>query len=131
MKSLVVLRAVAVLHAVAICLQPVLAGAYLNGSGAAMRMHGPIGLGLAFLSLGQLLVATVYWRSGGRGSAVLVTLLLLAAESLQIAMGYNRQLALHIPVGITIVAIICAFTAWTFRPAAAVRRTGTGAGVPA
>lgn len=123
MKSLVVLRVVAVTHAVAVCLQPVLAGVYLNGSGAAMRLHEPIGLGLAFLSLGQLLVATIYWYSGGRGSAVLVTLLLLLAEGFQIAMGYTRQLTLHIPLGITIVAIACAFAVWTCRPAARVRRT--------
>ncbi|MEV6410225.1 hypothetical protein [Kribbella sp. NPDC051718] len=118
MKSLVVLRAVAVAHAVAVCLQPVLAGVYLNGSGAALRLHEPIGLGLAFLSLGQLLAATIYWRSGGRGSAVLATLLLLAAEAVQISMGYTRQLAVHIPLGITIVALVCAFAVWTFRPAA-------------
>lgn len=123
MKSLVVLRVVAVTQAVAVCLQPVLAGVYLNGSGAAMRMHEPIGLGLAFLSLGQLLVATIYWRAGGRGSAVGVTLLLLVAEGFQIAMGYSRQLALHIPLGITIVAIACAFAVWTCRAGARVRRT--------
>lgn len=121
MKSLVVLRAVAAVHAVAVCLQPVLAGAYLNGSSAAMRVHEPLGLGVAFVSIGQLLAATIYWRSGGRGSAALVTLLLLAAESFQIAMGYNRQLALHLPLGIAIVAIACAFAVWTFRPAAAVQ----------
>jgi len=129
MKSLVVLRVVAVVHAVAVCLQPVLAGAYLNGSGAAMRMHEPLGLGLAFVCLAQLLMATIYWRSGGRGSAVLVTLLLLVAEAFQISMGYARQLAVHIPLGITIVAIVCAFAVWTFRPAARVRRTAKNASV--
>ncbi|WP_343979891.1 hypothetical protein [Kribbella koreensis] len=131
MKSLVVLRAVAVAHAVAVCLQPVLAGVYLNGSGTALRLHEPIGLGLAFVSLGQLVVATIYWRSGGRAAAVLVTLPVLAAESFQIAMGYNRQLALHIPLGIAIVAAVCAFAVWTFRPAAAVRRPRSSSEVPA
>jgi hypothetical protein len=118
MKSLVVLRVVAVAHAVAVCLQPVLAGAYLNGSGAALRLHEPIGLGLAFLCLGQVVLATIYWRSGGRGWTVLVSLLLLTAEALQISMGYTRRLAIHIPLGITIVALVCAFAVWTFRPAA-------------
>ncbi|MEV8374670.1 hypothetical protein AB0P21_18155 [Kribbella sp. NPDC056861] len=114
MKSLVMLRLLAVLHAVAVCLQPVLAGLYLNGSSAAIRLHEPIGLALAFLALGQLLLATIYWRSGGRASAVLASLLLLTAEAVQIAMGYSRQLALHIPLGIAIVAIACAFAVWTF-----------------
>jgi hypothetical protein len=123
MKSLAALRLVAALHAVAVCLQPVLAGVYLNGSGAAMRLHEPIGLGVAVVSMAQLPIAIVYWRSGGRGSAVLVTLLLLVAESFQIAMGYTRQLALHLPLGVTIVAIACAFAVWTFRKAAQGRRT--------
>jgi hypothetical protein len=126
MKSLVVLRVVAVAQAVAVCLQPVLAGAYLNGSGGAMRMHEPIGLGLVFLCLAQLLVATIYWRSGGRGVAVVVTLVLLVAGGLQVSMGYSRQLALHIPLGITIVGIVCAFAVWTCRPGARVRRTAKG-----
>lgn len=123
MKSLVVLRVVAVTHAVAVCLQPVLAGVYLNGSGAAMRMHEPIGLGVSFLAIGQVLAGAIYWRSGGRLAALGVSLLLLIAESVQIAMGYSRQLALHIPLGITIVAIACAFAVWTCRAGARVRRT--------
>ena len=123
MKSLLVLRVVAVGHAVAVCLQPVLAGVYLNGSGGAMRLHEPIGLGVALLCLGQLLIATIYWRSGGRGLAVIATLALLLAEGLQIGMGYSRQLALHIPLGIAIVAIACTFAVWTCRPGATVRRT--------
>ena len=123
MRSLLVLRVVAVGHAVAVCLQPVLAGVYLNGSGGAMRLHEPIGLGVALLCLGQLLIATIYWRSGGRGLAVAATLALLLAEGLQIGMGYSRQLALHIPLGIAIVAIACTFAVWTCRPGAAVRRT--------
>jgi hypothetical protein len=118
MKFLVALRIVAVVHAVAVCLQPVLAGVYLNGSGAALRLHEPIGLGLAFLSLGQVVMATIYWRAGGRARAVLVSALLLIAEVLEISAGYTRQLALHIPLGITIVGLGCAFAVWTFRPAA-------------
>ncbi|GAA1608943.1 hypothetical protein GCM10009789_74250 [Kribbella sancticallisti] len=108
-------------QAVAVCLQPVIAGVYLNGSGTAMRAHEPIGLGLTVLAIGQLLAATIWWRSGGRLSAVLVTLVLLLAEGVQIGMGYARQLTLHVPLGITIVAIACSFAVWTCRPG--VRRT--------
>ena len=38
MKSLTVLKVVAPVHAAAVCLQPVLAGAYLNGSGSTLRI---------------------------------------------------------------------------------------------
>ncbi|MEU4391191.1 hypothetical protein [Kribbella sp. NPDC023855] len=123
MKSLAALRLVAALHAVAVCLQPVLAGVYLNGSGAAMRLHEPIGLGVAFVAMAQLPIAIVYWRSGGRGSAALISLLLLVTEGFQIGMGYSRELALHLPLGVATVAIACAFAVWTFRKAARVRRT--------
>ena len=123
MKSLAVLRVVALTHAVAICLQPLLAGAYLNGSGAAMRIHEPIGLGIVFLGLSQLLVATIWWRAGGRGRAVALTAAMLIGEVIQVSMGYTRNLVLHIPLGITLVGAAVAFAVWTCRPATRVRST--------
>lgn len=129
MKSLAVLRVVAVAHAAAACLQPVFAGSYLSGHSSAMRMHSPIGHGLALIALAQLLVATIYWRSGGRRWPVLLTLAVVLAEGLQIAMGFARQLAVHIPLGVGIVMTTLVFAAWTFRPAAALRRTSKSAAV--
>jgi hypothetical protein len=120
---LTVLKVVAPAHAVAVCLQPVLAGAYLNGSGSALRIHEPIGLGVVFLCLGQLLIATIYWRAGGRGWPALLTAAMLAAEAVQVSMGYTRNLALHIPLGIALLGTTVAFAVWTWRPAARVRRT--------
>lgn len=120
MKSLTALRAVAGLHAVAICLQPVFAGIYLNGSGAAMRLHEPTGLALTFTGLFQLLIATIWWRSGGRLLAPAVTLLITLGEGFQVAMGYTRQLAIHIPLGIALVASAVAFAVWTTRQRVAV-----------
>ena len=115
MKSLRALRVVAGLHAVAICLQPILAGVYLNGSGAAMSLHEPLGLALVFTGLFQLLVATTWWRSGGRPLAPAVTLLIVLGEVVQVSMGYSRQLAIHIPLGIALVASTIAFAFWTAR----------------
>ena len=115
MKPLTALRVVAGVHAVAICLQPILAGVYLNGSGPAMRLHEPIGLALTFTGLIQLLIATIWWRSGGRLFAPAVTLLITLGEALQVAMGYTRQLAIHIPLGIALVAAAVAFAFWTAR----------------
>jgi hypothetical protein len=120
MMSLNVLRATAGVHAVAICLQPVFAGVYLNGSPSGLRMHEPIGLGIAFLGLFQLLVATIWWRSGGRWTAPVVSLLIIAGEVVQISMGYSRQLAIHIPLGIALVAGTVAFAVWTIRERQAV-----------
>ena len=120
MKTLTALRLVAGLHAVAICLQPILAGVYLNGSGPAMRLHEPIGLALTVAGLLQLLIATIWWRSGGSLLAPAVTLLITLGEGLQVAMGYTRQLAIHVPLGIALVAAAVAFALWTARQPAAV-----------
>jgi hypothetical protein len=112
MKVLNVLRTTAGIHALAICLQPVFAGVYLDGSPAGVRMHEPIGLALAFLGLAQLLLATIWWRTGGRWTAPAASLLIMAGEVVQIAMGYSRQLAIHVPLGIALVAATVAFAFW-------------------
>jgi hypothetical protein len=123
MKSLALLRLVAATHATAICLQPILAGVYLNGSGGALRIHEPLGLALNFTGLFQLLVATIWWRSGGRLLAPVLALLILLGEGFQVGMGYSRQLALHIPLGIALVAASVAFAFWTGRRRADVTPT--------
>ena len=117
MKGLYVLRVVAGVHAVGVCLQPVFAGVYLNGSPAGMRMHEPTGLALVFVGIAQLLVATFWWRSGGRWAAPAVSLLIVVGEVVQVAMGYSRQLAIHIPLGIALVASTVAFAVWITRQA--------------
>ncbi|MGW7681818.1 hypothetical protein ACWGID_13820 [Kribbella sp. NPDC054772] len=115
MMSLRALQLLAGVHAVGICLQPVFAGVYLNGSPAGLRMHEPTGLALVFLGLAQLLVATIWWRSGGRWTAPAVSLLIVAGEVGQVVVGYSRQLAIHIPLGIALVAASVAFAYWTAR----------------
>jgi hypothetical protein len=115
MMVLRLLRLTAGLHAIAICLQPVLAGVYLNGSPGGLRLHEPIGLALAFAGLAQLLLATIWWRSGGRGIAPVASLLILAGEVVQVAMGYTHQLAIHVPLGIALVVSVVAFAAWVVR----------------
>jgi hypothetical protein len=112
MKALNVLRVTAGVHALAICLQPVFAGVYLNGSPSGLRMHEPIGLALAFIGLAQLLLATIWWRAGDRWTVPVASLLILTGEVFQIAMGYSRQLAIHVPLGIALVATSVAFAVW-------------------
>ncbi|MFI5690291.1 hypothetical protein ACIA58_00505 [Kribbella sp. NPDC051586] len=115
MRALVVLRVTAGVHAVAICLQPVFAGLYLNGSPAGMRMHEPTGLALVFLGLAQLLAAIIWSRAGGRWTVAAVSLLILAGEVVQVSMGYSRQLAIHIPLGVALVAGTVVFAFWVNR----------------
>jgi hypothetical protein len=122
MRALTVLRVTAGLHAVVICLEPVFAGIYLNGSPGGMRMHEPTGLAIVFLGFAQLLIATIWWRAGGRWQAAAVSLLILAGEVVQVAMGYSRQLAIHIPLGIALVAGAVAAALWINRQRASRRQ---------
>ena len=120
MKSLITLRVVAGVHAVAICLQPLFAGIYLNGSTEGIRLHEPLGLTLPLIGFIQLLVATIWWRSGGPAVAALVSLLIVVGEGVQITMGFTRQLAIHIPLGIALVGTTVAFALWVNRQRAVV-----------
>jgi hypothetical protein len=112
------LRAVAVLHAAAVCAQPLLAGLYLNGEGSAIPIHEAVGLTAAALCLVQLvltwLVTRLAWPS-------LLTAAVLAGEALMIHAGYSRELALHIPLGMAVVAGGVSLAVW------AVRRTAVAA----
>ncbi|MEU8227941.1 hypothetical protein [Kribbella sp. NPDC048915] len=120
MRALIVLRVVAGVHALAICLQPLFAGLYLNGSPAGIRMHETTGLILSALSLMQLLVATMWWRSGGRWTASAVSLLIVAGEIAQGAVGHSRLLAIHAPLGVALVVVSVAFALRVGRPRAVV-----------
>ena len=115
MKGLYVLRVAAGVHALGVCLQPVFAGVYLDGSPAGMRMHEPTGLVVVALGIVQLLVATFWWRAGGRWVAPSAGLVIVAGEVVQVAMGYSRQLAIHIPLGVALVASAVAFAVWVNR----------------
>ncbi|WP_432942159.1 hypothetical protein ACQPXM_35035 [Kribbella sp. CA-253562] len=114
-------RAVAMLHALAVCAQPLLAGIYLNGEGTAARIHEVVGLTATSLCLVQLAVAGLTWRTTRLLWPILLSAALLAGEALMIHAGYGRELALHVPLGMAVVAgsVVCA--AW------AVRRTAVAA----
>ncbi|MFB6722014.1 hypothetical protein ACFCV3_17705 [Kribbella sp. NPDC056345] len=115
MSWLGVLRGVAVLHAVAVCVQPIAIGIYLNGATTGLQVHEPVGLAVSFIGVAQLLVALVYWRLGGRGVAALISALILFGESIQIGMGYAKHLAIHIPLGVALLGTSVCFAAWVCR----------------
>ena len=117
--SLWALRIVLLLHAGLVGMQPILAGYFLSGEADAMNIHGPIGSSLSIVSMLQFVVAVLYWRpGGGRPWPALLTVALLIAEVVQLAMGYAQNLAVHIPLGTAIVATVVTLTIWSFRPGA-------------
>jgi hypothetical protein len=116
--SLWTLRVVSVLHATAVVAQPVLAGRYLGGDFGALAWHRVDGSLLPLVTMVQFAAAVAYFVGRGRGWPMLFCAVLFLAEGIQIGMGYTRDLAIHLPLGVGIVLAQILFTVWLFRPSA-------------
>lgn len=122
--TLSVLRATAVLHAMAVVLQPVLAGMYLGGDVDAIGVHGGNAGLVALLALTQMVAAMGYvWPGGGRLWPLGVSFAVVMAEVVQIGMGYSANLPVHIPLGVTIIVSQVLLTVWVLRSGAKAPRT--------
>jgi hypothetical protein len=114
--SLWTLRVVALLHATVVVGQPLLAGRYLGGDVDSLAVHGLNGSLLPLLTVIQGIAALAYiWPGGGRAWPFLVTFVLFFAEGIQIGLGYSRELAIHLPLGVGVVLIQVLLTVWLFR----------------
>lgn len=126
-----VLAVVLGIHAAAAVAQPVLAGVYLNGELEAMGYHGTIGSSLVVVTMiGMAPAALLFWLVGkGPWWYTIAAVVLFFAEGLQIGMGYSRQFALHIPLGVFIVgaavAMFWTLVAWRIRVGRQYRRART------
>jgi hypothetical protein len=114
--TLTVLRIMAVLHGLSVIAQPMLAGVYLSGDVDALTFHAINADTAAAFGLFQLIAAIVFvWKGRGRQWAVWSALGIAAAENIQIPMGIDGVLAVHIPLGVSIVAAQILLTVWLFR----------------
>ena len=115
--SLGSLRVVLATHLLAVLAQPVLAGLYLTGDVDAIGWHGDVGSLLAAVALLVVAAALSYVLAGRGGWWVLaVAVLLFLADGYQIGAGFERALAIHIPLGVLIVLASVLFTAWSWTP---------------
>ena len=108
-------RGVATLYALAAVAQPFLAGLFLSGSFSALKAHEVTGQAVGGLGILTLICAILLWRvGGGPVAAVRISGGLLVGVVLQILLGYDRLLALHVPLGVALVAGIgrLGFFAW-------------------
>ncbi|MER5456495.1 hypothetical protein ABT008_17065 [Micromonospora sp. NPDC002389] len=101
-------------HAALACLQPFLAGWSLDGDGTALLLHGANGGVIVSLSMALIPLGVLWWRPGG-GSlwAPVLALLLFAAETFQLGMGYADILVIHVPLGVGILLgslLLCGIT---------------------
>lgn len=117
--TLTALRVVAVLHALSAIVQPMLAGIYLGGEVDAIDVHGINAHVVSGLAVIQLIVAIAFaWRGRGRRWPLYCSLGLVLAEQVQVGLGFEGVVAVHIPLGVSIISLQVLLTVWLFRAAA-------------
>jgi hypothetical protein len=102
------MRVVLWLLAVAVFAQPVFAGLFLDGHDAWRDWHATNGMiVLPLLALVQVVLAVLWWRPGhGPGWPAVASVGLLVAIQIQSVLGMNGLLAIHVPLGVAIPALV-------------------------
>jgi hypothetical protein len=113
----ILLRVTLVLQALDAFLQPVLAGRFLSGDFGMLAAHAHNATyGVFVLAVLQIAVTALAWRlAKGPGSLVIVSVVLAGAVLLQIILGFDRVLGVHIPLGVAIITIIGWLAVWVCR----------------
>lgn len=99
-----ILQILSGVQAVLVLSQAILAGHMLSGNGSMLSIHEAIGTSvITSLALGQFVVAILLWRPG-RGPVwpIPTTAALFGLVVLQLGWGFDSRLALHVPVGVTL-----------------------------
>ncbi|MBO0829537.1 MAG: hypothetical protein J2P24_17320 [Streptosporangiales bacterium] len=110
-RMLGVLRVGVTLELAAILLQAVTAGGLLDHVAAEKTLHGTGALVVNVLGLLMLVGAILVWRPGrGPGWPAIVSAVIFAGGFAQEAFGESRMLSLHVPFGMTLMAL----TTWVF-----------------
>jgi hypothetical protein len=117
--TLTVLRVLAVLHSAAAVAQPMLAGVYLGGDVDAMAVHALNAHVVTGLGFFQLVAAIVFvWRGRGRFWPLWASLAIVLAVQAQVGLGFEGVVAVHVPLGVSIISMQILLTVWLFRAAA-------------
>jgi hypothetical protein len=121
--SLQVLRVVAVLHSLAFLAQPVFAGGYLMGDVDSLTQHRLNAGIVTALDLAQLICAMVYfWGGRGRVWPIWASLAVALAVEVQVGMGFERVLVVHLPLGVSLTVGQILITLWLFKAGASAAR---------
>jgi|SRR4051812_9724438 heme A synthase len=111
------LRVATTLVAVDAYAQAVLAGRFLSGDVGMLLVHRYNGAeGLAALTVALVVTAVIAWRTGQvSGHIVALSVVLTGMVLVQVAMGFNRVLGVHIPLGVGIIALATVLAVWAWR----------------
>lgn len=96
-------------------LQAAFAGSFLSGDYGALNMHAVNAGMLGTVAILMTVAAVLVWRPGG-GPAwpALACGILVVAETVQTVLGYGRALAVHVPLGVSIIAAIALMFRWAW-----------------
>ncbi|GHJ43964.1 hypothetical protein Cs7R123_13060 [Catellatospora sp. TT07R-123] len=104
------------LTAVLLLLQAVLAGQFLSGIYASLAAHAANATFAGFALLAAAFAAILLrWPGRGPWWPMLATAGLFLLTGLQIGMGYARLLAVHIPLGVSVILLAAFLTVWSWR----------------
>jgi hypothetical protein len=121
--SLQVLRVAAVLHSLTFLGQPVFAGGYLMGDVDALAWHDVNAVVVTVLDVIQLVCAVIYfWKGRGRAWPIWASLAIALAVEVQVGMGFERLLVVHLPLGVSLTVAQILITIWLFSGGAASTR---------
>ena len=126
-RTLSTLRVLAVLHSLTMIAQPVFAGIYLDGDVDALSIHEINAAVVSGLGVVQLVAAIGYvWAGRGRRWPLWAALGIVLAEQVQTGLGYESAVAIHIPLGVSVIAMQILLTVWLFRDGARRVRAARG-----
>ena len=110
------LRVVTVLTTLSAFTQAVLAGGVVAGRIEALPLHSTNGLMLAAGTLVLLVALVLAWRPGGAPALTLLAgLLMIIATLVQLGLGFAHSLAVHVPLGTTIIIAQVMLLVWVWR----------------
>lgn len=86
----------------AILVQAAFAGSFLSGASDALAWHEANAAVIGFAALGQLMLATFAALAGRARWPVIASGVIFFAIGNQISLGYDRDLAVHVPLGVAV-----------------------------
>ena len=105
-------------HVLLLLAQPMLIGLFLSGGDEAkLHAHEMVGNSVGATGLLLVIAAVVAWRSAHWPARVVMwCLVLLVAEVVQLTMGYDRHLGVHVPLGVLLAITVSFLHAWAYKP---------------
>ncbi|NUS12298.1 MAG: hypothetical protein HOY69_13010 [Streptomyces sp.] len=124
-RFLTLFRVSALLFALGVLVQAVLAGEFVTGNVELLKIHNVNAQVLSIVVLAETVAAFGLWRT--RLTSVrpaLATLALLILTGAQMSLGHDRVLLVHIPLGVTVFGFATALAVWSLMFPARTRGAG-------